>query len=321
MSSPRRRAARVRRETAAWTARLRNTCRLTALLIAVVALPGCRTSASGWPILAESAPLSDEQFERFTAQVADRVRGVVERSELAKPVSITPPETDPGPLSDPEQATAFSRNLTAALNDRLVGTARFSQPVIGTPPLESYVQFAGDDHTPTRQTVSFVLADRDSGREMLRGTMPFETRPSAQPEHAAFWGGPQHRIALDPRTNDFARYLAKRVRYYGGQSVTGRHGRLLFLDETTWKRVGLQAARVGRTPDQRLRIEFDLKTYDRDRDVLLRGVFVDRLGRQVEVTPIMPYKLLRDHLKTVVFTASVPDAAQYYVLVKTRVPF
>lgn len=100
------------------------------------------------------------------------------------------------------------------------------------------------------------------------------------------------------------------------QVLRGRSGMVVFVDMASANRFVLQSQRAGRTQNGRLRVELDLRARDREREANIRVAFLDDLGQQVEVTPVLQLDISARLLESLSVSSIDPRAASYLCLIE-----
>jgi hypothetical protein len=289
--------------------------RLTALLLPLSLFVGCVSSGGARPAgVPAVAPLSESEFDRFATRLTEQLIGALEAGEYAVPATVAPPVvSDDHCVENRETALRFARRLTEGLNDRLGGSVRFRRPALSGPQLRSSLDFTARKPDYLRRTITFVLRDAGTDRELMRESCAYTVRPkrvAARPRIPS-----RRKIEIDREARGLADFVQRQARYYRDYIVAGLDGDVVFVDRKAWQRFWLKAQRVVRTADDRLRVELELRARGRSRTADLRLLFLDDRGRQVEATPVLPYRLMPYYTKTVVVTSESERAVRYICLI------
>jgi hypothetical protein len=288
--------------------------RLTALLLSLSLFVGCVSSggarSAGVPAV---APLSEPEFDRFATRLSGQVVAALEEGQYAFPATVAPPVVTDRCIEDRQMALRFARRLAEGLNDRLGGRVRFRQPALAGPQLRSSLDFTAHKPDRLQRAITFVLRDADTGRELAQASCDYTVRPkriATRPRIPS-----RRKIEIDREARGLADFVQRQARYYRDYIVAGLDGDVVFVDRRAWQRFWLKAQRVVRTADDRLRVELELRARGRSRTADLRLLFLDDKGRQVEATPVLPYRLMPYYTKTVVVTSESERATRYICLI------
>ena len=288
--------------------------RLTALWLPVSLFVGCVSSGGARPAgVPAVTPLSEPEFDRFATHLSEQVIGALEGGQYTFPVTIAPPIVADPCVENRQTALRFARRLAEGLNDRLGGRVRFRRPALAGPQLRSSLDFTARKSDRLQRAITFVLRDAGTGRELVQGSCDYTVRPqriATRPRIPS-----RRKIEIDREARGLADFVQRQARYYRDYIVAGLDGDVVFVDRRAWQRFWLKAQRVVRTADDRLRVELELRARGRARTADLRLLFLDDRGRQVEATPVLPYRLMPYYTKTVVVTSESERAARYICLI------
>lgn len=158
------------------------------------------------------------------------------------------------------------------------------------------------DAPPERQ--SERAPKRDSASAAPRPTAPTPEKPAAR----------RRKLNIDADPRGLLERVREQAEFYRERTAGRRGAEVLFLDDSAWKRHRLVEQRTQRTDTGRLRVELDFRARQRRGDASLRVIFIDEAGRQIEVTPVLPYRFLADYTTTVAITSASRSAAGYLCL-------
>lgn len=288
-------------------------CLLLAALCAGCSFGGGRPGPTRSPYV---GPLSESAFDSFASDAAELTVQTLRDGGYRLPVRIAPPAIRADAPRDRTAAGQLAQALVGGLNDRFGGAARFGSPPPGAPDLRSLVHIASEPGNADQRTVRFVLIDADRQRELLEVAREYvlEDRAPGPVLAGDAARGPEPREEIDIDDEQIGRNVLQNQPAYASLSIEGPDGAIVFLDRKTQGRFWVAAQRSGRTPDNRLRVELDIRSRGRERDARLRWVFFDARNRPVQASPIMPYRFLTHTAKTVVVTAKSPSAVRYVCL-------
>ena len=126
---------------------------------------------------------------------------------------------------------------------------------------------------------------------------------------------PKGKLDIDAPPSAIGQLALSHASAYRERTLAGGVGRIIFLDRKAWKRIGVGSQHAVVAEDGRLRVEFEIRTRRRERDVKLRVVFYDDQDNPVDVTPVVPYRFVPHYVKQVIVTAVVRDATRYICLI------
>jgi hypothetical protein len=299
------------------------------------------------------APLTETQFEDFSDRVSARLLAAMRAVGETDSVQVPPPEVSARSYEDRTQLRTFSRTLVAGLNDRLAGRVQFTPTAVDTQTWRSSLHLAPADRG-TAQKMTFVLADARGPTELLRETIEFEPlaaprrfaarpAPAARddsadappprnakraaraakveppPEDAPAPSEPARRdetydkIELDADESELGPMIRSTRDAYADTTRRGSSGSFVFLDRKAAERFSLITQRAGRSAGK-LRVEFEVKARDKQREGKYRVVFFDSAGDALEATRVQTRRFSSYYAQLVSAVASNPAATSYTCL-------
>ena len=282
----------------------------TLWLLLGAALCGCMGPAPARrPALAEGsiAPLNERQFDAFANRLAAQLPGVLRRAGGRTPITLGLPQVDAASVESAETAQRFAQRLADGLNDRLAGAVVFRRNGAPDGPAAT-LTFSASEDGRARQ-IRFVLRDARAGGVLLDERVDYAAASPRRGDTAPRAAPVRLRIDLDER--EITERLLPNLEAYRGQSLPGPRGTVCLVDEDLRARYWLLAIRAGQIEGERLRVELDIRSRQRERTARLRIIFLNEQGEPVEIAAPKSVRLVPYEHRTVALTSS--SAASRYL--------